>query len=191
MGLSQAPSDAGRCVIRHSNGCSLSMQWCICRNQSRTRLPSRVRGPDWACRHRQDSLRSGRGSEGFRMAYEGTSHPLVAAGARQWAHQRAVAPHPQAELANAGLTIIVESPAWRFRGPVARPFSRPNRALGPRGRSFSKPTPVSARDRPIGASFEGVTRHVHDLQMEPERCLLERTATEGEPNSAERLRVRH
>ena len=133
VGLSQATSDAGRCMIRHSNGCSLSMQRCICRNRSGTRLPSRVRGPDRAFRQRQDSLRSGRGSDGLRMTDEGISHPLVAAGARQWAHQRAVVPHPSAELANAGLTIIVDPPAWHFRWLVARLISRPKSSLRTEG----------------------------------------------------------
>ena len=64
--LSQGPSDVGRCVIRQSNGCALSMQRRNCRGRSGTRLPTRVRGHDWSFRHRQDSLRSGRGSDDLR-----------------------------------------------------------------------------------------------------------------------------
>ena len=66
---------------------------------------------------------------------------LVTAGARQWAQQRAVAPHPWSEFVNAGLTIIVGPPAWRFHGLVARPASRPKSSLGTKGALLLKANP--------------------------------------------------
>ena len=66
---------------------------------------------------------------------------LVTAGARQWAHQRAVAPLLYAELVSAGPTIIAKPPGWRFRGLVARPLSGSKSSLGTEGSLVPEASP--------------------------------------------------